>query len=100
MPPCPALLRHRVHLQPHAPAASDTSSQVQIHDVRLGRDIYGVNELEWVRGELWGNVYPMYQGTASECIARINATSGEVRQPRAARVMATISKGCSICAAA
>lgn len=38
----------------------------------------GVNELEWVDGELWGNVYPMYQGTASECVARINAATGEV----------------------
>ncbi|EOD31754.1 hypothetical protein EMIHUDRAFT_54819, partial [Emiliania huxleyi CCMP1516] len=37
-----------------------------------------VNELEWVDGELWGNVYPMYQGTASECVARINAATGEV----------------------
>ena len=53
--------------------------QVQIHDPYLRRDIFGVNELEWVRGELWGNVYPMYQGTASECIVRINATNGEVR---------------------
>lgn len=49
-----------------------------IHDPRLGRDVFGVNELEWVEGELWGNVYPMYQGTHSECIVRINATSGEV----------------------
>ena len=23
--------------------------------------INGVNELEWVDGELWGNVFPMYQ---------------------------------------
>jgi len=43
-----------------------------------GREIFGVNELEWVDGELWGNVYPMYQGTASECVARINAATGEV----------------------
>ena len=31
-----------------------------------------------VEGELWGNVYPMNQNKASECIVRINATSGKV----------------------
>ena len=35
-----------------------------------GRRVHGVNELEWVAGELWGNVFPMYQGKASECIVR------------------------------
>jgi len=40
--------------------------------------ISGVNELEMVEGELWGNVYPMYQGSHSECIVRINATTAEV----------------------
>ena len=40
--------------------------------------IYGVNELEMVEGELWGNVYPMYHRSASECLVRINATSGTV----------------------
>jgi len=51
-----------------------------IRDPRLsgGKLIYGVNELEWVAGELWGNVYPMYQRKHSECIVRINATSGQV----------------------
>lgn len=68
-------------MRPHA-RPLQRPSQVQIHDPRLERDIFGVNELEWVRGELWGNVYPMYQGTASECIARINATSGEVGEAR------------------
>ena len=50
----------------------------QIFDSRLGRRVNGVNELEWVDGELWGNVYPMYQGEASECIVRINATDATV----------------------
>ena len=40
--------------------------------------IYGVNELELVEGELWGNVFPMYQHSHSECIVRINATNGHV----------------------
>jgi glutamine cyclotransferase len=51
---------------------------MQIYDKRLGRPVHGVNELEWVEGELWGNVYPMYQGTASECVVRINATDASV----------------------
>ncbi len=37
-----------------------------------GRRITGLNELEWVRGELWANVYP------SERIARIDPASGLV----------------------
>ena len=37
-----------------------------------------MNALEWVEGELWGNVFPMYQGEASECIVRINATDASV----------------------
>lgn len=60
------------------PGSYAVTKQVPMHDPRLGRDVFGVNELEWVEGELWGNVYPMYQGTHSECIVRINATSGEV----------------------
>jgi len=40
--------------------------------------VYGVNEIEMVDGEIWGNVYPMYQGTHSECIVRINASTAEV----------------------
>jgi len=55
-----------------------TQPPMQIYDKKLGRAINGVNELEWVDGELWGNVFPMYQGTASECIVRINATDASV----------------------
>ena len=51
---------------------------VQIYDHRMKRPVHGVNELEWVDGELWGNVFPMYQGEASECIVRINATDASV----------------------
>jgi len=32
-----------------------------------------------VQGELWGNIYPMYQGKASECVARIDPATGEVK---------------------
>jgi hypothetical protein len=32
-----------------------------------------------VGGELWGNLYPMYQGSHSECIARIDPATGEVK---------------------
>lgn len=53
--------------------------RLAIVDPRLGhRRIYGVNELEWVEGELWGNVFPMYQHKASQCIVRIDASSGHV----------------------
>jgi glutamine cyclotransferase len=41
--------------------------------------VHGVNELEMVGGELWGNLYPMYQGSHSECIARIDPATGEVK---------------------
>jgi len=50
----------------------------QIYDRRMGRPVHGVNELEMVDGELWGNIFPMYQGEASECIVRINATDASV----------------------
>ena len=43
-----------------------------------GKLIHGVNELEWVGNELWGNVYPMYQGKHSECIVRIDPSTGLV----------------------
>lgn len=42
------------------------TQQMKIVDKRLGgmgKVIQGVNELEWVNGELWGNVYPLYQAT-------------------------------------
>jgi len=52
---------------------------VEIIDPKLGKKIFGVNELEWVGGELWGNVYPLYQDKHSECIVRFNATTGQVK---------------------
>ena len=64
------------------PLTYEVQRRMPIVDLRLGgaagQRVHGVNELEWVEGELWGNVYPMYQGKASECIVRINATSGHV----------------------
>ncbi len=56
----------------------DSQPPMRIFDHRQGRAVYGVNELEWVEGELWGNVYPMYQGAASQCVVRINASTGSV----------------------
>ena len=50
----------------------------QIYDPRMERPVHGVNELEWVDGELWGNVLPLYQGEASECIVRLNASDATV----------------------
>jgi len=62
-----------------APQTYALLKRMPIVDARLGgKRVYGVNELEWVEGELWGNVYPMYQHKASECVVRINATSGAV----------------------
>lgn len=56
--------------------------KLKIVDPRLkagsGKSILGVNELEMVEGELWGNVLPLYQGKSSECIVRIDPASGEV----------------------
>jgi len=61
--------------------------RVPIVDPRMGssgRHIYGVNELELVGHEVWGNVYPTC-GTPrtlcdhSECIVRIDPASGNVR---------------------
>lgn len=31
-----------------------------------------------VGDELWGNVFPMYQRSSSECLVRINPTTGKV----------------------
>lgn len=62
-----------------APNTYDILRRMPIVDPLLGgQRVHGVNELEWVNGELWGNVYPMYQGKFSECVVRINATSGHV----------------------
>jgi len=61
------------------PTTYEVVRKLPIIDRRLGgKHIHGVNELEWVDGELWGNVYPMYQRSYSECIVRINASTGRV----------------------
>jgi len=62
----------------HPTTLEDVEPPREIYDRRMGRPINGVNELEMVDGELWGNVYPMYQGTASQCVVRINATDASV----------------------
>ena len=68
----------------------------QIYDRKMARPVHGVNELEWVDGELWGNVFPMYQGEASE--VRVTRER-EAPQPKpswswllsSARVLASIA---------
>lgn len=53
--------------------------EVPILAPKLGhKKVHGVNELEWVNGELWGNIYPMYQHKSSECVVRIDANTGKV----------------------
>eukprot|EP00316_Scyphosphaera_apsteinii_P004980 CAMPEP_0119321086 /NCGR_PEP_ID=MMETSP1333-20130426/54376_1 /TAXON_ID=418940 /ORGANISM="Scyphosphaera apsteinii, Strain RCC1455" /LENGTH=266 /DNA_ID=CAMNT_0007327963 /DNA_START=182 /DNA_END=979 /DNA_ORIENTATION=+ len=50
-----------------------------IRDPKLGgKQVFGVNELEYVAGEIWGNIFPMYQHKSSECIVRLNASTGQV----------------------
>jgi glutamine cyclotransferase len=51
---------------------------VRVHDRRLGVWVEGLNELEVVEGEVWANVYPMYQRRASRCVARVEPRTGEV----------------------
>ena len=63
------------------PESYKVVKSVPIIDPKLGgKRIHGVNELEWVSeyGELWGNVYPMYQHKSSECVVRIDASTGQV----------------------
>lgn len=43
-----------------------------------GGYVEGLNELEIVAGEIWANVYPMYQRAHSECVARIDPADGRV----------------------
>lgn len=38
-----------------------------------GRPVRFLNELEWIKGEVWANVWQ------TECIARINLKTGAVR---------------------
>lgn len=50
-----------------------------IDDALGGIPIEGLNELEVVGSELWANVYPMRHHLASNCIARIDPTTGKVK---------------------
>ncbi|KAJ1630487.1 glutamine cyclotransferase-domain-containing protein [Pavlovales sp. CCMP2436] len=51
---------------------------VQVFDPLLGVRIEGLNELEAVEGEIWANVYPMWQRSHSQCLARVDPLSGRV----------------------
>lgn len=65
------------HVEPETYRVLD---KFKIVDPLLGpKAIHGVNELEWVHGELWGNIYPMYQGKHSECVVRIDPANGKVK---------------------
>jgi glutamine cyclotransferase len=44
----------------------------RIHVTEAGRGVHMLNELEWVRGELWANVYE------TPLVARIDPTTGRV----------------------
>lgn len=52
---------------------------VRVRDALLGRYVDGLNELEFVNGELWANVYPMYRHLASPCVARFDPATGRVK---------------------
>jgi len=61
------------------PATWGVIKEIPIVDPKLGsKKIYGVNELEMISGELWGNVYPLYQHKHSECVVRIDPKTGHV----------------------
>ena len=68
------------HVQRHKESGEyEVTKKLRIADRALGgKPIHGVNELEMVGGELWGNVYPMYQRKHSECLVRIDPLTGDV----------------------
>ena len=79
------------------PETYEVRRRMPIVDPRLGgaagQRVHGVNELEWVEGELWGNVYPMYQVRArGRTRVRVRArvrVGARVRVRARARVRAT-----------
>lgn len=44
---------------------------VQVNDG--GQPVYALNELEWIEGEVWANIW------LTDCIARIDPASGSVK---------------------
>lgn len=74
----------------HVNASSlEVMRQVPVVDERLNQTVYGVNELELVGDEVWGNVYPTCASSSgsrrrvlcdhSECVVRIDPATGRVR---------------------
>lgn len=57
-------------IQVIAPDGFRTERTIQVTE--SGRSVWMLNELEWIRGELWANVYQ------TDLIARINPVSGAV----------------------
>jgi glutaminyl-peptide cyclotransferase len=58
------------HVRVISPSGFTTEREFQVTEA--GRAVWMLNELEWVRGELWANVYQ------TDFIARIDPTSGRV----------------------
>ena len=64
---------------------------IKVVDARLSHlPIDGLNEMEFVKGEIWANVYPMRHHRASNCIARIEPTTGNVKGWIDANVLLTL----------
>ena len=59
--------------QIHVVSAPDFRPIRSIHVTEAGQPVWMLNELEWVRGELWANVYQ------TDLIARIDPNTGEIR---------------------
>lgn len=59
-----------IHLNAHS---YEILRIVTIFDSSSGRSIWGANELEWVDGEVWANLW------LTDCIVRIDAHSGNVK---------------------
>ena len=64
------------------PRTYRTLRRFEVVDAALGAPVSGLNELEFVsvggRSELWANVYPLREGLSSQCVVRLNATTGAV----------------------
>ena len=64
------------------PRTYRTLRTFEVVDAALGAPVSGLNELEFVsvggRSELWANVYPLREGLSSQCVVRLNATTGAV----------------------
>ncbi len=74
--PCAATLAE-YDLPVHAAVVTRTGHAVQVTDG--GQPVNALNELEWVEGEVWANIW------LTDCIARIDPASGTVKCASLAR---------------